>query len=142
MRVLILIAVIPSGAMAQAAEPALSATEDSCYLEHPCYNKAELPEDCEFTGIYIPNIVTPEDDGDVSEWGFTFYGGCEPCNFELKIYNPWGEVIFEADDPDNHWNCRGPDGELVIDGLYVWSVFYQVPGQDSSKHSGHFTVLK
>jgi hypothetical protein len=40
---------------------------------------------------------------------------------ELKIYNGWGELIFETTDPTAGWDGTH-EGKHAINGVYVYSV--------------------
>jgi gliding motility-associated-like protein len=42
----------------------------------------------------------------------------EPYN--LKIYNRWGELLFETNDITNGWNGKNKEGNSVPAGVYFW----------------------
>ena len=54
----------------------------------PCY---ELPE----TFFYVPNTFTPDADEHNQNW-FIILSGVDPLSYSLRIYNRWGEVIWES----------------------------------------------
>ncbi len=67
----------------------------------------------------LPNVFTPNNDG--KNELFVPY----PYNFvekiELKIYNRWGNLVFETTDPDINWD--GTDfktGQKLSDGVYYY----------------------
>lgn len=71
---------------------------------------------CE-TEEFIPNIITPNDDGinDVFELKLS---SCENC--ELIIYNRWGSMLFYTDSPQNlFWDGKF-NGQFVNDGIYFY----------------------
>lgn len=98
--------------------------------------------------LFIPNIFTPNDDNcnDV----FYFSGLGEFLEFNLKIYNRWGELVFESDKviftnnnaDQNHCNDDKPfydyyrmgewdgfleNGEKAIPDTYVFVATYYLP---------------
>jgi gliding motility-associated-like protein len=60
--------------------------------------EVEIPE----THFYIPNTFTPNDDG-LNE-DFTVYGLGYCDQYDLFIYDRWGELIFETNDTGPNWN--------------------------------------
>jgi gliding motility-associated-like protein len=68
------------------------------------------------TNIFIPNAFSPNNDGanDV----FRVLGG-NIFDFNLKIYNRWGELVFESNKIDEGWDGKYK-GKDVTAGVYVW----------------------
>lgn len=52
-------------------------------------------------GIYLPNAFSPNDDGENDI--LYVYGNCI-SDLELKIYDRWGEKVFETNDPKQGWD--------------------------------------
>ncbi len=88
--------------------------------------------------IYVPNAFTP--DGD--EFNNIF----KPITnniieFEMTIYNRWGEIVFQSFDPEGYWDGYY-GGKLVQDGVYVWKIHYTDLNEERELLVGHVTVLK
>ena len=68
--------------------------------------------------IYVPNAFSPNDDG--YNDGFQIIH-CPVQNYVMRIYNRWGEKVFETNDPDATWNGlhRGKDAPV---GVYVYYI--------------------
>ncbi len=66
----------------------------------------------------LPNAFSPNGDG-VNDVFFVRGGPFE--TIDLKIYNGWGELIFETTDPTFGWDGTH-DGKHAINGVYVYSV--------------------
>ena len=94
--------------------------------------------------FYVPNTFTP--DGDNFNQIFTpvFYSGFDPYNFEMLIFNRWGELIFETRNADKGWDgSYGLSGGDAQDGVYTWKITYKNPETDERKVVvGHVTLLR
>ena len=94
--------------------------------------------------FYVPNTFTP--DGDNFNQIFTpiFYSGFDPYNFEMLIFNRWGEIIFETHDSKKGWDgSYGLSGSDAQDGIYTWKIIYKNPETDERKIVvGHVTLLR
>ncbi|TAK34483.1 MAG: gliding motility-associated C-terminal domain-containing protein, partial [Saprospiraceae bacterium] len=55
--------------------------------------------------LYIPNAFSPNADGINDE--FQAYPACEIYNFRMKIFNRWGGLVFQSDDPETGWDGNG-----------------------------------
>jgi gliding motility-associated-like protein len=65
-------------------------------------------------------------------------------DYELFVFNRWGELIFSTDKQGTLWDGRYK-GEPVQDGVYVWMVNYRAFVGDGIKQDrliGHVTVLR
>ena len=90
----------------------------------------------DYISLNLPNIITPNGDfiNDFFEPdGLTQLYDCG----SLKIYNRWGELIFDSNGHSLSWDGRSFDGELVKTGEY----FY-IMELSSLIYKGHITVLK
>ena len=73
----------------------------------------------EFLSLYIPNAFTPDGDG-IND--LFFAKGVNISEFNIKIYNRWGEKIFESDNMLEAWD--GTYNNLPApQGSYVFSIF-------------------
>lgn len=92
---------------------------------------------------YVPNSFTP--DGDIFNQTFTpvFTSGFDPFDYHLMIYDRWGELIFQSDDPNYGWDGSYADLGIVQAGLYTWKIEFKVSKNDERKRIfGHVAVLK
>ncbi len=89
--------------------------------------------------VYIPNAVTFNNDelNDV----FKIEGIQNTQNFEMKIYNRWGEEIFVSHDPTKGWNGYY-QGEIVPDGIYMYTLNFTYFDNKSYQFKGSITILK
>lgn len=76
---------------------------------------------------YVPNAFTP--DGDGLNDLFAPQISCDPINYSLRIFNRWGELVFESIDIDKKWNGSSLQDGVHYSGLglYVYEVSYDDP---------------
>jgi len=75
-----------------------------------------LPPECK---LIAPNAFTPNDDG-VNDYFFvSTTGACKLQNFELKIFDRWGRLVFEGDELIDQWD-GSYDGQPLKEGVYLW----------------------
>lgn len=73
--------------------------------------------------FYVPNAFSPNADGEDDD--FHVYIGRPDCilSFDLRIYNRWGEKIYETTDPTFAWNGAYNRGTLKNDKPAETAVF-------------------
>ncbi|HEY1055536.1 MAG TPA: gliding motility-associated C-terminal domain-containing protein, partial [Emticicia sp.] len=79
-----------------------------------------VKEGCE-PQVFVPEIFTPNGDGinDKFELPNEFI-----TEFDLKIFNRWGEIIFESLEPDRLWDGTYK-GKMMAPMLYAFTVSYK-----------------
>ncbi len=92
-------------------------------------------------GIYVPNAFTP--DGDGRNDMFRIAGNkISAGDFELLIFDRWGERVFHATDPADGWDGRHAGGEAKSD-VYVWKICFRFQGNvERHEMMGHVTLLR
>ncbi|SRR5579871_985613 len=74
--------------------------------------------ECELT---LPNAFTPNGDG-LNET-FRPLHPCDMSDYNLKIFNRYGQLIFESANPAQGWDGTYK-GAKAVDGTYVWMSSY------------------
>ena len=72
--------------------------------------------------IYIPNTFTPDGDEYNNDYKVVTYLPAQSWDF--KIYNRWGEIVFETLDQDEFWNGTYK-GQKAPDGIYNYHLIYE-----------------
>ena len=88
--------------------------------------------------IYIPNTFTPDGDRSNNDFRISTVGINE---IEIKIYNRWGELIFEAFDPRFIWD-GSYNGKTVNDGTYTYKINFLTNSGRNKKILGHLNIIK
>ena len=89
--------------------------------------------------VYVPNAFTP-DNNTINDVFHPIYE-CDFLNYELLIFNRWGMLLFESEDPTISWNGMYR-GSVVPTGVYVYSLKYSSVINNLKQIYGHITVLK
>ena len=67
----------------------------------------------------LPNAFTPNGDGDNELF--------KPINLrfiakvEFKVFNRWGQLVFETDNPLLNWDGKNTTGDALADGTYFYT---------------------
>jgi gliding motility-associated-like protein len=95
--------------------------------------------DPEFT-FYIPNAFSPNDDGVNDE----FFGKGEFIqDYEMSVFDRWGNLIFFADDISKHWDGKANGGsEMAQQDIYVYVVKIKDNKNQKHKYIGTVTLVK
>lgn len=88
--------------------------------------------------IYVPNSFTPDNSNtnDV----FKAKGG-NIVNFEIQIFNRWGEIIFHSFDINEGWDGTH-NGKMCPDGTYIWKIYYEDTKLIQHELVGHINLLR
>jgi gliding motility-associated-like protein len=82
--------------------------------------------------FYVPNTFTPDGDEHNNLFTPVFTAGFDPSNFNLEIYNRWGELIFESLNSTKGWDGNYK-GVICPVGTYTWKILYKIPDTDEYK---------
>jgi gliding motility-associated-like protein len=92
---------------------------------------------------YVPNAFSPNGDG-INDF-FKVYTNCPLENYNFKIYDRWGGIVFESGDFNNGWDGT-KQGQNLNDGVYVWVLTYESPNErgviGTMTKSGSVTLMK
>ncbi|MDC3252661.1 PKD domain-containing protein [Crocinitomicaceae bacterium] len=91
--------------------------------------------------MFIPNAFTP--DGDNFNNTFKAFSDFYIDEWHLKIYNRWGQLLYETFDINEHWDGTF-NGDYVPDGSYGYTLQYRTcePLNPDREFSGHINVIR
>lgn len=92
--------------------------------------------------LHLPNAFTPNDDGLNDDFrGKGYFDGFRSYN--MQIWNRWGEMIFETDNPNLGWNGKKKGSDtLAPAGVYIYSISYDPPRGETKIEKGHVTLIR
>ena len=89
--------------------------------------------------IYYPNTFTPNNDGLNDH--FSMLANCSLYNYELIIYNRWGEEIFQSNDINDSWDGTSRNIELDTD-VYTFYLSFNYGTGEFGKETGYISLLR
>ncbi len=120
--------------------------------DHQCPDIYSIPEavtaisegEIKFPNAFTPNTSGPNDGKyDVTDYSndvfHPVYKGV--VDYELNIFNRWGELIFVSKDPQIGWNGYYR-GELCKQDVYVWKVKVKFINNETINKVGDVTLLR
>jgi gliding motility-associated-like protein len=92
---------------------------------------------------YAPNAFTPDNDG-LNDTFAPVIQGFDPSTYEFRIFNRWGELVFESYDHERVWQGEHQNGgHYVQNDVYVWTLSVQdLYTAEIHKLQGHITILR
>lgn len=88
--------------------------------------------------LYAPNTFTPNEDGKNEFFKIYTEGIIE---YELFIFNKWGEEVFHTKDPEEVWDGK-KNGKFVKTDTYVYRVIVKSKNNETKEYIGHINLLK
>lgn len=89
--------------------------------------------------LYIPSAFTPNGDGINDRFGVK---ALNITQFNLKIFNRWGELIFETDDVGDLWDGTYKGEAITSTDVFVYTVTATGPnGFVLPEESGTVTLV-
>jgi gliding motility-associated-like protein len=92
--------------------------------------------------IYAPNTITPDGDG-LNDVFRVYANGLSA--YTLRIFNRYGQLVWETNDPEDVWTGGAPDYYLP-NGVYTWQVealdFKQNEALSKARSRGSILVLR
>lgn len=93
---------------------------------------------------YVPNTFTPDGDAFNQTFKPVFTSGFDPYDFEMTIFNRWGETVFVSKDSRYGWDgSYGQRGIDAPDGVYSWKISFK--SQEVDKRVtlvGHVNLIR
>lgn len=93
-----------------------------------------------FPTIWIPSAFTPDADGINDTWAPK---GSDLYEYELKIYNRWGSLMFYTNDPMQGWDGLTPRTALKAkQDMYVYTIFFRDERGKQNRINGYFSLIR
>jgi gliding motility-associated-like protein len=90
--------------------------------------------------VFVPNAFTPDGDGVNEVWFPVVIGAIE---YDVKVFNRWGEVVFSSQVPGEPWIGEVKNGEYFArNDLYTYILVVQGDDLETYEYSGHVMLLR
>jgi gliding motility-associated-like protein len=109
------------------------------------YNVKDCPDEycAEYeinSGVYIPNVFTPQGDGANQTFKITIWGNTE---YDLQIFNRWGQEVFHSQDRYRQWDgIDQRSGNPCVNGTYFYVFRYRLIGDKRKTVSGTVDLIR
>ena len=87
--------------------------------------------------IYVPNAMVV---GGVNSIFKPVISYSDYESYDLKIFNRWGELVFQTNDVYTGWDGRA-DGIPLKEGVYIWVIEIKDGAENFLERRGHVTLL-
>ena len=91
--------------------------------------------------FYVPNSFTPDGKNYNEEFLPVMTSGFDPWDYELTLFNRWGEIVFVSQNSKIGWNGKY-NNETCPEGVYVWQIRVRKIDGVQEFHRGHVNLLR
>ncbi len=116
-------------------------TVESLSVTVTVLSEEECLDPCRSDAFFVPTGFTPNNDSknDVIKVMSEFMD--EYTDFDLRIYNRWGQEVYHSKDKEGEWDGRFK-GELLPPDVYGYYLRLRCPGGEELIEQGNITLLK
>lgn len=89
--------------------------------------------------VHTPNAFTPNTDYVNDTW---YVSDVFVRNFYLKVFNRWGQLVFETSDKNRKWDATDLKGNQVPDDVYIYLINYDGWDDLTRTVTGNVTIFR
>ncbi|MEA3445772.1 MAG: gliding motility-associated C-terminal domain-containing protein [Bacteroidota bacterium] len=92
--------------------------------------------------VFVPNAFTPNSDG-LNDLFFPFLSFAGTNQFEMRIYNRWGNLVYRTIHVHQGWNGTQYDGTTKAPiGTYIYQFSFNDGDGKKHEHTGQVTLIR
>ena len=91
--------------------------------------------------FYTPNVIYPNSKIEENRLFKPKGMGIDRDNFEMKIFNRWGNIVFETSNLEYAWDGKINGGDYGKAGTYVWVIWYKDISGTEYKKTGSISLI-
>lgn len=99
-----------------------------------------VEERCDEDQIFVGNGFSPNGDG-VNDRAYARLLGLKELTY-FRIFDRWGNLMFETEDPNEGWSGENASGEQLNSGVYVYVVEAECFSGQKLIKTGNVTIIK
>ena len=103
------------------------------------FNVNVVERKCTDCDLYIPTAFTPNSDGLNDVFKANSY--CNFSEFDLQIFNRWGEKVFESHNSNTGWDGTYL-GSKMLSGVYVYFISYSTTSHTAKTTKGTVALIR
>ncbi|HMO40735.1 MAG TPA: gliding motility-associated C-terminal domain-containing protein [Saprospiraceae bacterium] len=92
----------------------------------------------------VPNAFTPNGDGRNDRFAPLMPPNCMITEFEMQVFNRWGKMVFQTNNPEGAWDGRDA-GTAAPSDVYVYWLRYTAIGNNNTYNDslrGNVTLIR
>ncbi len=90
--------------------------------------------------LSMPNAFTPNGDNVNEQFCLQGWDFCL-LEFKIRIFDRWGEKVYESDDPNFCWDGKFK-GQLLSSDVYIYSITSKFKGDKTENRKGNITLIR
>lgn len=93
--------------------------------------------------IFLESAFSPNSDGTNDSFGPSY--NCPLKYYKLQVFNRWGNIVFESDDPFERWDGNSDKGESFPSGTFFWMLEYSFSSsakKEADALKGNVTLIR
>ncbi|MBN4072964.1 CotH kinase family protein, partial [Crocinitomix catalasitica] len=98
-----------------------------------------VPPPATYTGFHLPNAFSPNGDNN-NDW-LQYFAGYDVESFDLKIFDRWGNMVFQTQSNGNYWDGYYK-GKLLNSGIYTYTLDYTLTDIGAQEQTGNITLIR
>ena len=112
-----------------------------------CYNTDSITiayKDCVFFESYVPNAFSPNGDGINDHFEIYFPEDLIINSYEMKIYDRWGNKVFESRETTDSWDGTF-ETKTLSSGVYIYTLKIDYTDEDGPERqviNGDINILR
>lgn len=115
----------------------LTISDGNCTVSDTILIKV-IPWVCDFPYVFVPNAFSPNGDG---ENDVLYVRGHPIKKIEFRIFNRWGEMVFESNDLNIGWDGTYK-GKLADPDVFDYYLIVECVGEERNQIQGNITILR
>ena len=93
--------------------------------------------------LYAPNAFTPNNHDGLNDEFMPKGVGIDPDNFEMDIFDRWGNLIFKTTDVNKGWDGKANGGSQIAQmDVYVWKIRTKDTRGQNHSYMGHVSIVR
>jgi PKD repeat protein len=93
--------------------------------EFGCIDTATMEIEIVPFNVYTPNAFRPDSEIPENREFMPVGVGINPEVFQFRVYNRWGEVVFESENPEIRWDGTTKSSRQAPAGNYIWKADFE-----------------
>jgi gliding motility-associated-like protein len=131
--------------------PSFSYPDSGSYVVQQIVTNSYLCSDTAYNNVdvipeyvlYAPNAFTPNNHDGINDTFMPQGVGIDPNNFQMSIFDRWGNLIYKTSDMTKGWDGTANGGKNVAQiDVYVWKIKTKDYRGEDHSYVGHVTIVK